>query len=65
MFEDQGVAEDLSLWTVFVNRVNVPKAAITSIANYGSNILITFNSNLLYTLSSGDGIELWGPLTAV
>jgi len=65
MFHSYGSAINLSMWSVFINRLVATKQTITSIANSGSNIVITFNSNLLYDLEAGDEIELWGPMDAV
>jgi len=65
IFHTYGTAINLSMWSVFINRMAATKQTITSIVNNGSNIIITFNANLLYDLIDGDEIELWGPMVVV
>ena len=61
-FHVNEIASDLNLWHITVNRLTTFKNCIDSIANDGTNVIITFNSNLGYDLIAGDEIELWGPL---
>jgi hypothetical protein len=64
-FETAGTADDNSKFLIFVNGQATELAAITSISNSGSNIVITFNSSELnYTLFPADEVMIWGPLTS-
>lgn len=49
-------------FTVFVNGVAAEAEAITSITDDGSNVIITFNSNLNYELDSDDEFMITGKL---
>jgi len=57
-FHTNGTAIDLNDWAVGINRMAVFKNCFNSIVNSGSNVVITFNSNLGYDLIDGDEIEL-------
>lgn len=58
VFHINGAASDLNDWAIVINRMAAFKNCFDSIVNSGSNIVITFNSNLGYDLIDGDEIEL-------
>lgn len=64
-FETGDTADDNSKFLVFINGQALELAAITSISNSGSNILITIDQvELGYTIFPADEIMLWGPLVS-
>ena len=57
--------QSINDFTIFINGVAVEKEAVTSVAQSGPNVVITFNATQLgYTISASDEYMITGKLEA-